>query len=116
MEQDTVWFDKKPSLTHTISRQRTTVAVTLAVVLAAYAVSVCLALFWNKGVFAGAQVLFFLAAGLFHLNRLQKDLHSLSGPQKWGYTLLLAALVCLLFAVASLWGLRLPWLMISTLR
>lgn len=110
MEQNTLWVNKESSLGHKISQQKNSVVILLAVVLAAYVLSVCVAFFWSNAAFAIVQPLFFLAIGIFHFYRLESDFQSLTATQKWIYTVVVATTVFLLFWIASLWGIRFSFL------
>jgi hypothetical protein len=112
MKQNTLWMDKESTLTYKIGQQKSSVTTCIAIVLIAFAISLCVALFWSFAVFSVAQIIIFLIAGSLHLYKLEKDLTMLTTTEKWICTLALGAAILVLYSCSALGGVRMPLVMI----
>lgn len=115
MKQESIVIDKKTTLHLKTSSERMTVAGTVVVVGAAFAISICLSLFWNHALSPFLQVLVFLVAGIVHTNTISKASNTLSANGEWVYTLVTTAVILALLGSARFLGPDFPlYLIVSS--
>ncbi|HEV7333831.1 MAG TPA: TssN family type VI secretion system protein [Flavisolibacter sp.] len=104
MKQESIAIDKKTTFELKTASERMTVAGTLVIIGAAFAVSICLFLFWPHPLSPFVQVFAFLLAGIVHVATIRKGLHSLSPTGEWIYTLVTTGVILLLLGSSQFWG------------
>ncbi|HEY1021351.1 MAG TPA: TssN family type VI secretion system protein [Flavisolibacter sp.] len=115
MKQESIVIDKKTTLDLKTTSERMTVAGTVILIGAAFAISICLSLFWNSALSPFLQVLVFLVAGIVHTYTIGKGLHTLSATGDWIYTLVVTGIILVLLGSAQFWGPDFPlYLIVSS--
>lgn len=109
MRHDTLWMAKKLSFAFKTGWQKSPLVHLLTLVVLAFVLSLCTALFRNESVFWAAQSLLFLTTGLLLLWKLNTDWPTLTVSQRWVLTFSLAGTACLLFGLFFLWQSRFSW-------
>jgi hypothetical protein len=112
MKQESIVIDKKTSLDLKTASERMTVAGTVVTIGAAFAICICLSLFWIHKLVPFVQVFVFLIAGFVHVYTIRKGLHSLSASGEWIYTLVVTGVILALLGIATIWGPDFPFYLI----
>lgn len=115
MKQESIVIDKKTTLHLKTSSERMTVAGTVVIVGVAFAISICLSLFWNHALSPFLQVVVFLVAGIVHTYTFARNSHTLSATGEWVYTLVATVVILALLASARFLGPDFPlYLVVSS--
>lgn len=109
MDKETLFVDKKTTLTYKISQQKGAVATSIAAVMLAYALCAFAWLFFDSSLMVLLMMpVLFIIVGALHVFLVGRHLGMLTIAEQWVYTLFVAATVLLLSSSSSLWELQLP--------
>lgn len=111
MEQNTLWMTEEATLANKANRQKGTVMGSIALVVFAIGVCVCIALYWHDFAFYFAEFFGFLAVGSLHVYRLNRQEH-INSKERWIFTGSLAVMIFIFFAFFFYWQNRFLWLLI----
>ncbi|MBB1286437.1 hypothetical protein HRH25_18790 [Flavisolibacter sp. BT320] len=112
MKQESIVIDKKTLLDLKTALERMTVAGTVYIIGAAFAISIFLSLFWIHALSPFTQMVVFLLAGIIHVFSIRKELNFVSVGGKWMYTLFVTGIILIVLCGIMLWKSNYPFTLV----